>query len=318
MGIWQTAMVGLARSPGLKRVMQGWAPASALSGRFVGGQSLEEAVATARDLDANQGIAVSLFYLGEYVEDRATIEQTVAAKIAAVEALAEAGLDVHVSVDPSQIGYEVDRHLGQVHAFAIGAAMREVEPAPGRLALMMLDMEDAGYVQPTLDLRAALAAEGVPAAVTLQAYLHRTRDDLQALLEQGAAVRLVKGAFPIDKAIGFPDQAAIRQSFLDLAAMMLSDEARERGVYPIFATHNRKLIDGVLALVKARGWPQGSYEFELLHGVRPPLQRELAAQGEKVRVYLPFGRDWWPYAARRVGENPRNGWLLARALVSRG
>jgi proline dehydrogenase len=318
MGIWQTAMVGLARSPALKRVMQGWAPASALSGRFVGGKSLEEAVETARRLDAERGIAVSLFYLGEYVENRAQVEETVTAKIAAAEALAAAGLDVHLSVDPSQIGYEVDRHLGQVNAYAIGEAVREAEPGEGRRVLLMLDMEDADYVQPTLDLHAALAAEGVPVAITLQAYLHRTTADLTALAAQGAAVRLVKGAFPVDRRVGLPGQSAIRRNYLELAGLMLSDEARESGFYPIFGTHNRALIDGVRKLAGERGWPAGSYEFEMLYGVRPALQRELAERGERVRVYLPFGRDWWPYAVRRVGENPRNGWLLVRALASRG
>ena len=318
MGIWQNAMVGLARSARVKRLMQDWAPTSALSGRFVGGRTLAEAVATANDLDTDHGIATSLFYLGEYVEDLGLVEETVAAKIAAAEALAEAALDIHVSVDPSQIGFELDRHLGRVHAFAIGAAVREVEPAPGRRAMLMLDMEDADYVQPTLDLHAALAAEGVPAAVTLQAYLHRTAEDLRSLVDTGTAVRLVKGAFPIDKRIGFPYQAAIRRNYLDLAGRMLAEEARESGFYPIFATHNHRLIDAILEQAKARGWPAGSYEFEMLYGVRPALQRDLAKRGERVRVYLPFGRDWWPYAVRRVGETPRNGWLLARALVSRG
>ena len=318
MGIWQNAMVGLARSARVKRLMQNWAPTSTLSGRFVGGHTLAEAVATAKNLVADHGIAASLFYLGEYVNDPALVEQTVAAKIAAAEALADAALDVHISIDPSQIGFEFDRHLGRVHAFAIGAAVREIEPAPDCRALLMLDMEDAEYVQPTLDLHADLVAEGVPAAVTLQAYLHRTADDLQTLVHTGAAVRLVKGAFPIDKRIGFPDQAAIRRSYLDLARRMLSEEARESGFYPIFATHNHRLIDAIPRLAGECGWAAGSYEFEMLYGVRPTLQRDLAKRGERVRVYVPFGRDWWPYAVRRVGENPRNGWLLARALVSRG
>jgi proline dehydrogenase len=132
----------------------------------------------------------------------------------------------------------------------------------------------------------------------------------------GARVRLVQGAFAADSRIAYTRRKDAKANFRSLIEMMLSAQAREKGFYPILATHDDRLQQFAIDLAGRNGWKPGQYEFEMLLGVRSRLAHDLARRGERVRLYLPFGRDWWPYAVRRIGENPRNAMLLARSLVS--
>ena len=125
----------------------------------------------------------------------------------------------------------------------------------------------------------------------------------------------MKGAFP-ERALDHPGRAGIDHAYLDAASIMLSPAAREAGFLPVFGTHDDRLAGAIMALARERGWAPDAFEFEMLYGVRPDWQLALRRLGYNVRVYLPFGADWWPYAIRRVGENPRNAWLLARSLAS--
>jgi len=314
MRLWQGAMIGLARSDTITRFMQDYAPTSALSSRFVGGSDVGAFLATARRLHGAK-MTTSAFFLGEYVTDPGKVETNVAGILAAIETIDGTEVDLHVSVDPSQIGYAVDDSLGRTNAERIGQALAAASSS-GR-KILMLDMEDESYVPRTLDLRAHLAGIGLPAAVTIQAYLKRSAADVDALARQGATVRMVKGAFVGASQSSFAGRREIDASYRDLATRMLSPEAREAGARPVFGTHDAKLIAELSALARHNGWKPDEYEFEMLFGVRPALQKQLVDSGESLRLYLPFGRDWWPYAVRRVGENPRNAWLVTKALLSR-
>jgi len=317
MKLWQSLMIALARSERVSRFMHRNAAAGALARRFVGGRDLAAAIETARDLQ-RRGVRVSLFYLGEYVSDPGIVQVTVAQKIAAIEALAQAGLDIHLSVDPTQIGYSIDPDLGRRNGLAIGKALaRQASSSRNdRRDFLMLDMEDWTLVEATLQLREELAAAGVPVAQTLQAYLRRTAADLGPIIAAGGAVRLVKGAFVDRSERAFANRAGIDANYLALAERMLSAEARDAGFYPIFGTHDAGIAFDILALAKARGWPADAYEFEMLYGVRQELQQRLLTEGARLRLYLPFGEAWFPYAIRRVGESPRNIRLIFRALRS--
>jgi proline dehydrogenase len=306
-------MIALATNARLKAFMQRNAAASALARSFVGGVDIAEAVAAARRLGA-RGIRASLFHLGEYVTDPGAVAETVRQKVAIAEALGRAELDVHVSVDPTQIGHSIDPALCERNALQIGAAIARQPPNHG-LNRMMLDMEDYSLVEPTLALLRRLSGERIPAAITLQAYLFRTERDVMELIRLGSSVRLVKGAFSEATKRAFRRRTDIDRNYLHLASLMLSAEARGAGFYPVFGTHDDALIQAIQTLAAERGWAKGQYEFEMLFGVRPELQSALREQGETVRVYLPFGRDWWPYAMRRVGEAPRNVVFLLRALL---
>lgn len=314
MKLWQSTMIALARSPAVTRFMQQTAPLSGLAARFVAGAEVADFLAVSGRLRGRK-LAASAFFLGEYVSDPAKVETNVTGILAAIEAIDGANVDLHVSVDPSQIGYAVDDDLGRANAFRIGRALVEREAA-GRKTLM-LDMEDVGYVPRTLDLHEWLIAGGVPAAITIQAYLKRSAGDIDRLAAGGAMVRLVKGAFVGTADFAFTTKREVDDSYRGLADRMLSADSRAAGARPVFATHDEEIVAELRALARERGWAPGDYEFEMLYGVRPALQQRLADDGEDVRLYLPFGRDWWPYAVRRVGENPRNAGLVLKALIVR-
>lgn len=317
MRAWQSWMIRLARSPRVKRWMQANRAAASLAGRFVGGADAAQAIKVARDL-RRAGFATSLYYLGEYVEDPAVVAENGRQKIAVAESLHAAQLQIHVSIDSTQIGFAIDEQAGEQLALRIGARIRDLQALQpgGAQPVLMLNMEDAEFVDRILGLRARLLAADVPVAQTLQAYLKRTADDLAPIIAAGGHVRLVKGAFADPRPHAFQSRAEIDGNYLTLARMMLSVEAKASGFRPVFGTHDADLAAKIRAIAKAGGWQPGDYEFEMLYGVRAELQRHLLAEGEQVRLYLPFGRDWWPYAVRRVGESPRNAALLARAVVS--
>ncbi|MEN5345241.1 proline dehydrogenase family protein [Achromobacter mucicolens] len=315
MSIFQKTTIALARSPAVGQAMRAMAARTSLARRFVGGAGVGEAVRTAVRLREAHGIRASLFYLGEYVADRAAIDHNVGQAIDACRALAGAGLDVHVSVDPTAIGYMHADALGEENARRIGRAVQAAS-GTGR-DWLVLDMEDSGIRDRTCALHRTLLAEGLPAGLTLQARRRRTPEDLAWAIRQRTSLRLVKGAFP-ERALDHAGRARIDQAYLDAASIMLSREARESGFYPVFGTHDDRLTGAIVDLARERGWPAEGFEFEMLYGVRPDWQIALRGLGYNVRVYLPFGADWWPYAIRRVGENPRNAWLLARSLTSDG
>jgi len=311
--LWQRSMIHLARSEQVKHLVQRPGRTPWLARRFVGGTDADAALTTAQRLRDDMDISSSLFYLGEYVDAPYLVEHNVEEMISAVRLLGARGLDVNMSADPTAIGYMAGQDLCRRNAERVAEAI-SAQPARARNCLM-LDMEDLSLVAPTLALHQHLLKQGLPVAVTLQSRLRRTEDDLACLLGQPTAVRLVKGAFPLGPEHDLQGRPAITASYLALAKAMLSSQARHAGSYPVFATHDEVLARQLIDLARANGWSPAQYEFEMLYGVRPDWQQSLRTEGFSVRVYLPFGLDWWPYAARRVGENPRNLLLLGRALL---
>ncbi|HZD25556.1 MAG TPA: proline dehydrogenase family protein [Alphaproteobacteria bacterium] len=313
---WQSAMIGLARSRRLKRFMQSSRATSFLACRYVAGKTAAEGVGRALELYRTSGIRGSLFYMGEYVDDLGLVEDTVEQKLQAAKALAEAGLDIHISVDPTQIGHQLDPSQVAGRAARIADAIRALAGETQGVHCLMLDMEDASLNDPTIALHDHLQDQGLPVALTLQAYLRRTWRDMERQVARGSRVRLVKGAFAAGADTAFTARAEIKANSRRLIDLMLSPQAREAGFYPIFATHDTQLHDYAVAAAGRAGWQAHEYEFEMLLGVRQDAALALARKGERVRLYLPFGQDWWPYAVRRIGENPANAWLLARSLLN--
>jgi proline dehydrogenase len=319
MGLWQQGMIALARSRRIQHLMQTHAGMTRLARCFVGGGDPAAATAEALELK-RRGLTASLFYLGEYVRDRQIVAKTVQMLNYTVEELAAAGLELHISVDPTQIGLLCGPADARDNILRLGRAVGQaaLSDRGDRRNWVMLDMEDHSVVDATLDLYHALRREALPAAITLQAYLYRSAADLDRLIDQGAAVRLVKGAFAESRRVAWARPHEIDAHYLKLARTLLSRKARASGVTPIFATHDHHLIRRLIAMARSAGWPASGFEFEMLYGVRPDLQQRLAAGGWGVRVYLPFGTDWWPYAIRRVGENVRNARFLLRAVARSG
>ena len=317
MRLWQQGMIFLARNKAVKNFMQSRATMSELAMRFVGGKDVSGAAEKSRDLKV-QGRKASLFYLGEYVEDLAVIDQTISELKSIIKCLANSNLDVHISVDPTQIGYQVDKKTCHDHAFELAEEIKKNTKNVNSNSrnLLMVDMEDSSVTEESIKLYEALTEASLPAAITLQAYLFRAESDLQKIVKNGGTVRLVKGAFAEGKDIAFTGRSAIDDNFMKLVAIMLSDEARRKGFYPIFATHDDHLIDKIIELADKQGWDKKEYEFEMLYGVRIELQDKLVQSGEQLRLYLPFGTDWWSYAVRRIGESPKNARFLLRSLFA--
>lgn len=315
MALWQESMIRLARSKRLAALVNGQPRLSGLAGRFVGGADVAEVLETAEELAAG-GIAASLFYLGEYVTDAAVVAETVARLGEVVDGAAARGLDVAISVDPTQIGLMADRACAAENASVLAGRVLAAAGTPraGHDA-MMIDMEDAGVTAFTLGLHRELADAGLPVAVTLQSYLHRSADDLRDLVTRPTWVRLVKGAFAEPATLAARGRAELDSRYRRACAVALSPAARAAGVFPSFGTHDHRAIAEIAVAAEVNGWSRDEYEIEMLYGVRTDLQRVLVRNGHRVRVYLPFGADWFPYSIRRVGESPRNLRFAAAALT---
>jgi len=314
--LWQSTLIALARSARVKNFAQNSRATSFLSGKYVSGSTPEAGIIRAQDLLAQHGIRSSLFYMGEYVDDWDLVTQNVDNKLEIAARLGRAGLDVHVSVDPTQIGHHLDPDVVAGHAERLASAVQAAVGNKGGVNCLMFDMEDASLNDPTIAVHNRMQDMGLPVALTLQAYLRRTRQDLQMQIARGSRVRLVKGAFAADSDIAFSRRGDVKANSRRLIGQMLSVQAREAGFYPVIATHDTALQDFAIETARANGWVAGEYEFEMLLGVRQDVAQALAKRGERVRLYVPFGRDWWPHAARRIGENPANAMLLMRSLFS--
>ncbi len=311
MKLWQASMIRLARFRRVTAFAQRPGRLAGLATRFVGGPDPAATLATVRRLRA-EGITASLYYLGEYVDDPALVALTVQRLEEMVDELRAAEVDVHVSVDPTQLGLMDSEAACQANVGQVAAAVGRYRAGHDTL---MLDMEDAGTTEVTLRLYDLLRSQGLPAAVTVQAYLHRAATDLDRLASAGAWVRWVKGAFAEPATVAARRAAAIDDRYRRGIEALLAPTARQAGCYASFATHDERLVDEVIAIAERVGCGRDGFEFEMLYGVRPQLQRNLARCGYQVRAYVPFGTDWFPYAIRRVGESPRNLRFTIRALA---
>jgi proline dehydrogenase len=317
MRLWQKGMIFLARNKNIKNFMQSRRTMSALTARFVGGKDVLAAVEKSRYLKS-QKRNTSLFYLGEYVEDISAVNQSVSEIKKIIKRLAYNGQCIHISIDPTQIGYQIDEKICRTNAFEIAEEYKRAIKDTGGDSknLLMLDMEDSSVTDATIKLYEALREASVPAAITLQAYLFRTETDMKKIVKEGGAVRLVKGALAENKKVAFTNRSATDRNYLKLAELMLSEKVKNKGFYPIFATHDDKIINKIIEIAEDNGWKKEEYEFEMLYGVRIDLQDKLIKNGEQLRLYLPFGTDWWPYAIRRIGESFKNASFLLRTLLA--
>lgn len=260
------------------------------------------------------GIRSSMFFMGEYVDDPTLVVETLRQKLEVADAIAGHQLDIHISVDPTQIGHVIAPETVEEHARTIAKRIGQLARSKGGVHCLMFDMEDASLNDPTITIHDGLQDKGLPVALTLQAYLRRTWGDMERQVRRGSRVRLVKGAFAAGPKLAFQSNAEIKDNSRRLIELMFSDTAKSYGFYPIIATHDTNLHDFAIETARRNGWEQGEYEFEMLLGVREDVARNLAIKGERIRLYVPFGRDWWPHAVRRIGENPRNALLLIRSL----
>jgi proline dehydrogenase len=277
-----------------------------LAKRFVPGETIDAAVATVRELNA-QGMSASLDYLGEDVFERTPALATVDTYIRILDALGASGADSNVSVKLTAVGLLIDE------GFALENLMRIVERARQNPdAFVRIDMEGSSVTESTLRVFERAFAVQKNVGIALQAYLKRTAGDVEKAIALGARVRLCKGAYSEPPEIAYASMPEIRENYLRLARELLS-----RGNYPAIATHDHRLIAAVKAFVAQRDVKPDRYEFQMLHGCRPRVQRELVEQGYRMRVYVPFGTHWARYFYRRVLERRENAIFALSSMFSR-
>jgi proline dehydrogenase len=276
--------------------------------RFVAGVTTEQAVAATAALVAD-GLVATLDHLGESVADEAGAESAVQAYLELLACLTASGLTnrAEVSVKLSAVGQSLDEALALRNAARICAAAERAGTT------VSLDAEDHTVTDSTLRVHAELRRSWPRTGAVLQAYLHRTVDDCRALAVEGARVRLCKGAYAEPPELAFQTSEEVARSFARCANILLAGPG-----YPMFATHDPRLIDIVGERTRWYGRPTSSFEYQMLYGVRPAEQRRLAARGNTVRVYLPYGSDWYSYLTRRLAERPGNVAFFLRAVVSGG
>jgi proline dehydrogenase len=271
--------------------------------RFVAGTTLDQAVTAVRALNAT-GAMATLDVLGEAVSDRAAADRAAAAYVETIERIASEGLDANVSIKLTQMGLD----LGVEECLAVMAPV--VAAGARHEVFVRIDMESSAYTDRTLEVVDRLRAEGCEVGPVIQAYLHRSPDDVGRLAAQRVRTRVCKGAYAEPPEVALQERGAIGDAFVQLAEQLLDADA-----YPGIATHDPEMIDRVSASARHRGIGPDRFEFQLLYGVRRDLQRKLVADGYRMRVYVPYGTEWYPYFMRRLAERPANVLFLLRGLV---
>ena len=298
----------LSRSQWLRELTVQFGPARRMARRFVAGETLEEAVAAARALN-QQGLLATLAYLGENVTSETEARDATNEILNLLGAIEESGVQAGVSVKLTQLGLDLHPVLAVDNLQQIAARAAEA----GRF--VRIDMESYDYIQPTLDLFEGLWDRYRNVGVVIQSYLFRSADDVERLVRMGASVRLVKGAYDEPPEVAYTDKADADASFVRLMERLFGDQARANGVFPAIATHDTQLIDWALDHTRGQGIAKEQFEFQMLYGIRSGLQRELAADGYRVRAYVPYGEQWYPYLMRRLAERPANLFFLMRNLL---
>jgi proline dehydrogenase len=300
----------LARSRGIERMASrvGMATPASFARRFIAGESAAEAIEAAKAIQA-KGMLLTLDQLGESITTLAEAEAATKVYLALVEAIRAAGIDRNISVKPTQLGLDIDQ------AVCVDNITRILELARQHDFFVRIDMENTPYIQRTLDMFASVWTSGYRnAGVVLQSAVFRSEDDARAVSKMGARVRLVKGAYKEPAAVAHQAKADVDAAFVRIMKVLLAE-----GTYPAIATHDPKMINATKAFAAEKGIPKEAYEFQMLYGIRRDLQAQLAADGYRMRIYVPFGKQWFPYFMRRLGERPANvGFVLKGILSDRG
>jgi len=297
----------LAKSDLLKSVASryGMRSPTAFARRFIAGETVEEAIAAARALES-RGLLHTLDYLGESVSSLAEAEAATRDYLRVTDAVMQAGIIRNLSLKLTQLGLDVDR------ASAVDNLRKILERSEG--FFIRIDMESSSYTQVTLDIFEMLWEQGYRnIGIVLQADLLRTEADEERMGRLGAHVRLVKGAYRESKAVAYQKKADVDAQYAKLVRRLL-----ERGHYPAIATHDINLIAVAREHAAKLQLGADSFEFQMLYGIRRDLQASLVKEGYRVRVYVPFGRQWFPYFMRRLGERPANLGFVLRGIAAEG
>jgi len=299
----RAGFVWASQRESLERLSQRLPMTRGLVRRFVAGQDLPTTLLALERL-RSAGLATTVDVLGESVDTEAAATAAADRYLEVLDALAERGLDGNVSVKLTQMGLDIDTGFCQRNVGRI------VQRAEARGAFVRIDMEDHSRTDATLHIVRELYAEHGNVGAVIQSYLRRSADDVEALIAAGIRVRLCKGAYNEPASVAFASKAESDESYVRLMERLLA-----AGVYPGLATHDERIIGQARDFVAREGIADEQFEFQMLYGVRRDLQEALAAAGHTMRVYVPFGAEWYPYFMRRLAERPANVLFVLRTLV---
>jgi proline dehydrogenase len=309
----RTGLLWLSEQPQVFRFVRRNALARKMASRFVAGETIDTAIEAVRDLNGRR-ITASLDLLGESVTRESEATQARDTYLQMLDRIAETKVDSNVSVKLTQMGFDISETACLANMTAI------LEKAKAHRTFVRLDMEGSAYTGRTLDFfrDKLFGSYGAYTGVVIQSCLRRSEADISALIEMQARVRLCKGAYLEPPEVAFPDKADVDRTYVTLMERLM-----ERGNYPGIATHDQTIIAHAREFSKAKGIDPARFEFQMLYGVRRDLQDQLRAAGFNVRVYVPFGTQWYPYLMRRLAERPANiafilGNVVREAARSRG
>jgi proline dehydrogenase len=299
----------ITERPLVRRLMTEHRLGRQLAGRFVAGDTLESGMAVAKSLNG-QGIAAMLDHLGENVASSSQASEATDKYVRALKRVQESpDIDCNMSVKLTQLGMDVSTELCAENMERV----LQTAAVPDRPILVMIDMESSEYVDRTLDVYLGLRDRYSNLGVCLQAYLYRTAEDAGRIAGPGAVVRMVKGAYLEPPGVAYRSRQDVRANFAGLAATLLA-----RGSVVHLATHDTRLVEGAREFIRERGISPAKFEFQMLYGIRRDLQSRLVGEREPVRVYIPYGNQWYPYLTRRLAERPANAWFFLSNLFRRG
>jgi proline dehydrogenase len=301
--VLRSLLLFLSRQSWLRHWMETSSAADRLTSRFIAGSTLESALAVCRRVNGD-GILVSLDHLGESVTSLDEAQRSRDTYFAALDRIAELGIQGTVSVKPTQLGLDFSEAECEANVELL------VERAKAIGAAVEIDMESSAYVDRTLALVSHLHARHASVRAVIQAYLYRSESDIEDLCRQGIPVRLCKGAYKEPSDVAFPKKKDLDQNYVHLMIRLL-----DAGACPAIASHDERIIRRALDYVKERKIRPDSFEFQMLYGIRRDLQRELIQQGYRLRLYVPYGNAWYPYFMRRLAERPANVLFLIRNLL---
>ncbi len=314
MALLREPLLLLARSEKLKKLVSTMPVSAGIVNSYVPGETTQSVVEATAAL-VEDGLQVTLDHLGEDTEDVDQADATVAAYKDVLAALARRGLarQAEVSVKLSAIGQALgDSVAGGGHKIALENARAVCRAARNAGTTVTLDMEDHTTTDSTLAILRDLRKDFPETGAVLQSYLHRTETDCRALAHEGSRVRLCKGAYNEPEHVAFQDRIEVDKSYVRCVKVLMAGQG-----YPMVATHDPRMIAIASTLASRHGRAQGTYEFQMLYGIRPEEQRRLAESGETMRVYVPYGAQWYGYLMRRLAERPQNLSFFLKSLVSK-
>jgi proline dehydrogenase len=265
-----------------------------VSRRFVAGEQLDEAIQATRVLNQRH-IQVALDHLGENVSDEKEARAAAQDYINALEDIKKTGVDANISIKLTALGLDISQELCERNVRSI------LELAQGYGIFVCIDMEGSDYTERTIDITRRMHQQFEHVGTVIQSYLYRSRKDVEQLIAQGIRMRLVKGAYKEPKTVAIQSKSEVDHNYVQLMMVLLA-----RGNFPAIASHDEAIIEATCKYARDHGISRDAFEFQLLYGIRRDLQEKLVRQGYHVRVYVPYGSQWYPYLMRRLAERPAN------------